>query len=193
MGLALLSLLMRRRFWKILPAVIGLVAVYYIASDGLLAMHERQAVEQLGDQLESYVPMDGLTVAFVDRKWRYPRGRAPNENELVARLTMNWPDEQREHFWAYAGSGPTFYDSHSSSANLREGGVVEPFGSDPRLSRPWRDRIAVRATDASRPQGAPTLPITAPGAERITRMLFVHEENDGGIHVERLSVKRQSP
>jgi hypothetical protein len=185
-----LSLLLRRRFLPLLPAFCGLLAGYCIVSDGLLADRERQRVAQLGDRLESFVPDDGLTVAFVTWDWKYPPRRAPDEYELNARLMWNWPQAKREHFWAYASNGPSFRDTAGVNFDFRISALVDLFGRTPRLSRPWLrpikppEKSAGRQSEARGHDSGALRP--ASNAEAVTRLMWVSADSTGKLHVESL-------
>jgi hypothetical protein len=190
MGVALVSLLVGRRFWTVLPAAFGFLSGYYIVSDGLLTVHERQYVVQLGDRLESYVPDDGMTVAFVSYPWR----RSPDGAELNPRLTLNWPAAKRKHFFAYAGEGPVLSDPNEASPNMRISVLLDPFGSNPRLFRP---ATSIGATGAGRgrfessPSGSQ---ISKDEGVGVTQLLWVRGEPSGNLHVESVyPPKNRSP
>ncbi len=193
-GVSMLSLLLRRRLLALLPAFCGMLAGYCIVNDGLLAIRERQHVVQIGDRLESSVLDDGLTVAFVSWDWKYPPRRAPDETEINARLTFHWPQAKREHFWAYAGNGPTLRGVADASRNLRISVLMDLFGRNPRLSRPWLRSIEATgkaAIERSEAGGrVATLQTSPPESEAITRLLWVTEGSDGKLDVEPMALSR---
>jgi hypothetical protein len=180
---------------KVLPPMIGLLAGYYIVSDGLLAMREKQQIMHIGDWLEPRVANEGLTVAFVNRAWRFPRHSGPTENELTPKLTWNWPAAKREHFWAFAGAGPILHDPSDTPSNLRMTWLLDPFGKDPRLSRPWQDPTG--STDTTASAGPKTGTRDSPAnahAMIVTRFIWVTEDSSGALRVDELPMpKVRSP
>jgi hypothetical protein len=161
-----LTYLVRPNVWLLVPASCGFLAVYLIVSDGLLDVHERNDLVDLGDRIESLIPSEGLTVALIHRSWRHPPWVPAQGVELTARLMQNWPAAKREHFWAMP-------DVDLSDTRL--GFLKNPFGPHPQLCRPsyaW-----------FRPLANPSF-ADPPRPEDVSRVLWVTEEDDGSITVQ---------
>jgi hypothetical protein len=185
--------LLRRQFLAILPAFCGLLAGYYIINDGFLAIRERAHVVQLGDRLESFVPDNGFTVAFVSWDWEYPARRAPSEGEINARLTWNWPQAKRQHFFAFAGDGPPFHQMGDTGYGARApAALVDPFGANPRLSCYWCHPFEPRRESGDRRPEAPgniaPQRTSSSNDVAVTRLLWVTEGSSGELHVELLAL-----
>jgi hypothetical protein len=184
----LMMCLLRRRLWWLVPPICGLLAGYFLVSDGLLAIHERRHVVDLGDQLAPFVPDEGLTVAVVERTWKYPLP-FPKEWELTARLTLHWPKSKREHFWAFAGMEEVYGETVE-----RDGKKVsvldDPLGPHPQLLRDWRQLTSVFVDKSAVPDD-PAKPAPhsrrAKKPEDVTQVLWVTEDSEGRIRVERLN------
>ena len=186
LSVALLTLVARRRLATMLPAVCGLLAGYYIVSDGWFASSERRATVQLGEQLKSFVPDNGTTVAFLTRNSRYSLNRGSSDAEITSRLTSSWPQEKREHFWAFLG-GPSFHDPNAVIRDSRATILLRAFGADPRLSHPWREQPrpadktnAATSEDKSHSSG---LRAAGGGGDRVTQFLWLTEDPSGKLHV----------
>jgi hypothetical protein len=185
-------LLFRRRMWWIVPVVCGFVAGFVLLNDGLLAIHERDRFVALGDQLESHVPATGLTVAIVQCTWRYPLPY-PKEWDITARLTMNWPQTKRDHFWAFAGIEQVYLETVQRDGKTNSV-LDDPFGPHPQLLRAWRE-ITRQLVEAPRvePVGGVTDGNMAARpekkAEDVRQILWVTEGPNGKINVERLPTR----
>ena len=185
-------LLFRRRMWWVVPLACGFVVGFVLLNDGLLAVHERERFVALGDQLESHVPATGLTVAIVQCTWRYPLPY-PKEWDMTARLTMNWPQPKREHFWAFAGIEEAYLETVQRDGKTSS--VLEdPFGPHPQLLRAWREITRQLAeTPKVQPVGGGSGGNMAARpekkAENVTQVLWVTEGPNGKIKVERLPTR----
>jgi hypothetical protein len=195
MTVFLLLLLLRAQVRWLAALVVGFAAGFFLVNDGLVAIHQRDRLVVLGNQLEPQVLATGLTVAIVQYPWRYPLP-FPKEWDLTARLTINWPQAKRDHFWAFAGMEQVYLEKVS-----RDGKSVtvldDPFGPRPQLLRAWRkltrqfvDNSADLSLGGVTEQGPPSQ--TLEKAEPITQILWITEGPDGKIHVERLPTRQDT-
>ena len=180
--------LVRPRAWWAIPLGCGLLAGYGLVNDGLLAIHERRNIAELAEQLKPFVSDDGLTVAIVNREWKYPLPY-PSDGELTARLTYDWPEAKRRHFWAIAGM-----EALAQDKVLRDGRrttiLDDPFGPHPELLRDWEPLKSVFVDQANRTESSGVAAAKSDAgrmrAETVTNLLWVTEavdESDGKMHI----------
>ena len=178
-------LLFRRHVWWTVPLVCGFLVGFDLLDDGLLAIHERDRFVAMGDQLESHVPATGLTVAIVQCTWRYPLPY-PKEWDITARLTMNWPQAKREHFWAFAGIEQAYLETVQRDGKTSSV-LDDPFGPHPQLLRAWREITHQLVGEQKLVPGGEARPEKK--AEDVTQILWVTQGPDGKIKIERLPTR----
>lgn len=105
---ALLYTLMRRRFHLVVSLACMFLGAYLCANAAASARSIRTATDELAPVIREHMSPTGLTVAlFLD----YPANPfvgspIARPYELTARLTRDWPEEDRKRFWAAAYNWP---------------------------------------------------------------------------------------
>jgi hypothetical protein len=96
----------RPEFRRRLAVGIAAVAAFAIGQSVLASSRTYDEVTALGSKLRPHLAVDGLTVAlFADyRFFTLGEDVVPDPEELTARLTAGWSDDERRHFWATVSS-----------------------------------------------------------------------------------------
>ena len=171
MSLYVLQSVVRRPLWPVAALVCVFAAGFYTASDGLSVIGQRHDVAELGRRLEKYVAPDGATVAIVDTHWRFGQ---PENHELTAQITADWPAKTRDRFWAFPDLEQGDREIHIGSKDFKL--FVGRFGPDPKIFFPWRrHKIVASSQLALNPEQ---------GYAPVTRILWLTELKGGQMRID---------
>jgi hypothetical protein len=138
-----------------LPAAVFLfvfVAAYFTATESRSRVIERRWTERWATEIQPHLDERGITVAV----FQFDRPPSPDwrDYELTARLSRDWPAEQRKRFWAIVPLAR--FDKY-----------VSGVGWDRKLNHPTVS-VSVRGLGVSGP---------------IARLLWVRVRDDGTLEV----------